>query len=134
MAKHEQVISIYPELERRFDLSYAVKSGKHLYLSGMISADENFNLVGADDMDAQIRCIYARLQKVLAAAGASLKNVVSETNYTTNSPALKKSSWIRAEIYKQAGAAMPAATGVQVPGLALEGAMLEVHATAILDD
>jgi enamine deaminase RidA (YjgF/YER057c/UK114 family) len=133
MARHEQVISVYPELEKRFDLSYAVRAGNMLFLSGMVAADEQFNLVGANDMEAQIRCIYGRVQKVLAAAGATLKNVVSETNYTTDSPALTKAAWVRAEIYRQAGAAMPAATGVHVASLTLPGAMLEVHATAALD-
>ncbi len=133
MARHDQIISVYPELENRFDLSYAVKAGNLLFLSGMVSADEHFNLVGPDDMEAQIRCIYGRIQKVLAASGASLKNVVSETNYTTNSPALTKAAWVRSEIYKEARAAMPAATGVHVASLTLAGAMLEVHATAVLD-
>ncbi|MCB2108279.1 MAG: RidA family protein [Rhodobacteraceae bacterium] len=133
MARHDQVISVYPELEKRFDLSYAVKAGNTLYLAGLVAADDRFNLVGAGDMEAQIRCIYARLQKVLGAAGASLLNVVSETNYTTDSPALTKAAWVRAEIYRNAGAAMPVATGVHVPSLTLAGAMLEVHATAVLD-
>ena len=57
----------------------------------------------------------------------------SETNYTTNSPALTKAAWVRSEIYKEARAAMPAATGVHVASLTLAGAMLEVHATAVLD-
>jgi enamine deaminase RidA (YjgF/YER057c/UK114 family) len=133
MAKPEQVISVYPELEQRFDLSYAVRAGQMLFLSGMVAADEHFNLVGAGDMEAQIRCIYARVQKVLAAAGGSLRHVVSETNYTTDSPALTKFAWVRAEIYRAAGAAMPAATGVHVHSLTLPGALLEVHATAVLD-
>lgn len=133
MARHEQVISVYQDLEKRFDLSYIVRAGNTLYLSGLLSVDEQFNLVGAGDMEAQIRCIYVRLQRVLAAAGATLKNVVSETNYTTDSPALSKASWARAEIYRNADAAMPAATGVRVAGLAHPGALLEVHATAVLD-
>ncbi len=133
MARHEQVLSVYPELEQRFDLSYIVRAGNTLYLSGLLSVDEQFNLVGPGDMEAQIRCIYARLQRVLAGAGADLQHVVAETNYTTDSPALSKASWVRAQIYRDAGAAMPAATGVRVAGLAHPGALLEVHATAVLD-
>jgi enamine deaminase RidA (YjgF/YER057c/UK114 family) len=133
MAKHEQVVSVYPELERRFDLSYVVRAGKTLYLSGLLAVDEQFNLIGAGDMEAQIRCIYSRLQKVLAAAGAGLQQVVSETNYTTDSGALSKASWVRAQIYRDAGAAMPAATGVRVVGLAHPGALLETQAIAVLD-
>jgi enamine deaminase RidA (YjgF/YER057c/UK114 family) len=133
MARHEQVVSVYPELERRFDLSYVVRAGKTLYLSGLLAVDDQFNLVGANDMAAQIRCIYARLQFVLARAGASLLHVVSETNYTTDSAALSQASWVRADMYRAAGAAMPAATSVRVAGLAHPGALLEVHATAVLD-
>jgi enamine deaminase RidA (YjgF/YER057c/UK114 family) len=133
MARAEQVISVFPELEQRFGLSYAVKSGKLLFLSGLVAADDQFNLVGPGDMAAQIRCIYARLQRVLAKAGADLRHVVSETNYTTHSPELTQAAWVRREIYRAAGAAMPAATGVHVTGLALPGAMLEVHAVAALD-
>ena len=127
------MITVYPEFEKRFDLSYAIKKGNLLFLAGLVSADDDFKLVGAGDMEAQIRCIYRRLQFVLGKANASLKDVVSETNYTTNSPELTKSAWVRAEIYKSAGAAMPVATGVRVTGLTLPGAMLEVHATAVLE-
>jgi len=132
MARHDQVISVYPAFEKQFDLSYIVRAGSTLYLSGLLSADDDFNLVGAGDMEAQIRRIYERLQFVLAKAGATLHNVVSELNFTTDSKALSEASWARAEIYKQAGAAMPAATGLQVVSLSLPGAMLEVHATAVL--
>jgi enamine deaminase RidA (YjgF/YER057c/UK114 family) len=133
MAKPDQVISVYPELEKRFDLSYAIRAGKTLYLAGLVSADDQFRLVGANDMEAQIRRIYKRLQFVLGKAGASLSNVVSETNYTTNSAELTRCAWVRAEIYRAAGAAMPVATGVHVESLTLAGAMLEVHATAVVD-
>ena len=132
MASQEQIVSVYPELEQRFGLSYIVKAENTLYLSGLLSADENFQLVGADDMEAQIRQIYGRLQFVLSKANATLKNVVSEINFTTNSPALTEAAWVREAIYRDAGAAMPAATGIHVQGLSLPGAMLEVHATAVL--
>ena len=126
------MISVYPEFEKRFDLSYIVKSGNTLYLSGLLSADDSFQLVGENDIEAQIRNIYDRLTFVLSQAGASLKNVVSEINFTTDSPALTEAAWVRAEIYKAAGAAMPAATGIHVQGLSLPGALLEIHATAVL--
>ncbi|MEQ8509016.1 MAG: Rid family hydrolase [Rhodospirillaceae bacterium] len=133
MARLENVIPVFPDLEERFGLSYAVKAGKTIYLSGLLAADDNFNLVGENDMEAQIRCIYGRLQFVLAKCDADLRHVVSEINFTTNSPALSRASWVREKIYQDAGAAMPAATGVGVSSLYLPGAMLETHATAVLD-
>lgn len=133
MARQENIISVYPKLEERFGLSYAVKAGNTIYLSGLLAADDDFNLVGENDMEAQIRCIYDRLQFVLGKCGADLRHVVSEINFTTNSPELSKASWVREKIYQDAGAAMPAATGVGVASLYLPGAMLETHATVVLD-
>ena len=81
MARLENVISVFPKLEERFGLSYAVKAGKTLHLSGLLAADDDFNLVGENDMEAQIRCIYDRLQFVLAKCDADLRHVVREINF-----------------------------------------------------
>ncbi|MDE0800100.1 MAG: RidA family protein [Rhodospirillaceae bacterium] len=133
MARLENVITVFLNLEERFGLSYSVKAGKTIYLSGLLSVDDDFKLVGENDMEAQIRCIYKRLQFVLTKCGADLRHVVSEINFITNSPALSDASWVRGKIYKDAGAAIPAVTGVGVASLYLAGAMLETHATAVLD-
>ena len=94
MAHQENVISIYPKNEERFGLSYAVKAGKTIYLSGLLAADDDFNLVGENDMEAQIRCIYERMQFVLGKCCADLCHVVSEINFTTNTPELSRASWV----------------------------------------
>ncbi|MSO97450.1 MAG: RidA family protein [Rhodospirillaceae bacterium] len=134
MARPEQVISVNPMLEEKFGLSYLIKSGKTLYMAGILSADDvTFELVGAGDMAAQIRQIYARMQRNLAKAGCTLQHVVSEISFTTDVKALAEAGSVRRQIYQQAGAAPPVATAVQVAGLFLPGAMLEIHATAVLD-
>lgn len=69
----------------------------------------------------------------MAKCDVDLQHVVCEINFTTNSPALSDASWMREKIYKDAGAAMPAATGVGVASLYLQGVMLETHDTAVLD-
>jgi enamine deaminase RidA (YjgF/YER057c/UK114 family) len=133
MAHRDQVISVNPVLEEKFGLSYVVKAGRTLYLAGILSADDHtFALVGENDMAAQIRQIYARMQKVLAKADASLVHVVSEISFTTDMQKLAAAGPVRREIYAAAGAVPPAATAVQVAGLFLPGAMLEIHATAVL--
>lgn len=134
MARFEDVIPVNAELEKKFGLSYLIKSGKTLYMAGILSADDaTFTLVGAGDMAAQIRHIYMRMEKILAKANCTLQNVVSEINFTTDMTALTGATGVRAGIYKRANAAPPVATAVQVAGLYLPGAMLEVHATAELD-
>ena len=134
MARPDQVISVNPMLEEKFGLSYLIKSGKTLYMAGILSADDaTFELVGAGDMAAQIRQIYARMQRNLAKAGCTLRNVVSEISFTTDVKALGDAGSVRREIYQVANAAPPVATAVQVAGLYLPGALLEIHATAVLD-
>ena len=133
MARKDQVISVYPELEAKFDLSYAVKAdGPTVFLSGILSADESFNLVGEGDPVAQMTRIYERLEFVLSTFDATLEHIVSEINFTTNMEALKEASHVRQEFYKRAGAAPPAATAVQVAGLYMPGAYFELHPTAQL--
>jgi enamine deaminase RidA (YjgF/YER057c/UK114 family) len=101
-------------------------------MAGILSADENFEAYGVGDMAAQIQRIYERMNGVLANAGCTLINVVSEISFTTDIQALAGASHVRDEIYRAAGAAPPVATAVQVSALYLPGAMLEIQATAEL--
>lgn len=132
MARAEQIIHAHREIEEKFGLSAAVRSGNTLYISGLLSVSDSFELIGPGDMAAQIRRIYQRLEHVLAVADATLENVVNETSYTTDIEALGEAAHIRAELYRNANAAPPAATAVEVRRLFLEGAMLELVATAEL--
>ena len=133
MARPDQVISVNPMLEEKFGLSYLIKSGRTLYMAGILSADDaTFELVGAGDMAAQIRQVYAHMQRNLAKAGCTLRHVVSEISFTTDVKALGDAAWVRRDIYQAANAAPPVATAVQVAGLYLPGALLEIHATAEL--
>lgn len=133
MAHFDNVISVNAELEKRFGMSYLIRSsGPTLHMAGILSADENFETYGVGDMAAQIQRIYERMNGVLANAGCTLINVVSEISFTTDIQALAGVSHVRDEIYRAAGAAPPVATAVQVSALYLPGAMLEIQATAEL--
>ena len=133
MAHFDNVISVNAELEKKFGMSYLIRSsGPTLHMAGILSADENFEVYGVGDMAAQIQRIYDRMNAVLANAGCTLVNVVSEISFTTDIQALAESSHVRDEIYRVAGAAPPVATAVQVSALYLPGAMLEIQATAEL--
>ena len=134
MARHEQIIHVDEALEKEIGISRFVRTGNTVYMSGLLSEDENFDLVGAGDMAAQVDRIYARMEHALAAIGATPKDVVSEISFATDLAALGEAAHVRREYYQRAGAALPAATAVQVAGLFLEGAMLEIHPTVVLKD
>jgi enamine deaminase RidA (YjgF/YER057c/UK114 family) len=132
MARWNQVIRVNREIEERFNLSAAVRSNGTLYLSGLTSIDPQMRVVGAGDMEAQLRQIYTRLEQALAAAGCTLAQVVSETAYTTDIEALARAAHVRDGFYARAGAAPPAATAVEVRRLFFPDALLELAAIAEL--
>jgi enamine deaminase RidA (YjgF/YER057c/UK114 family) len=129
MARFENCLYADEELERKLGFPRFVKSNGILYMSGMLSADENFDLVGAGDMAAQIDRIYTRIAEALATQGATLQHVVSEILFTTDLAALSAVARVRRDHYARHNASIPASTAVQVAALALPGAMLEIHPT-----
>jgi len=132
MARWEQVIRISREIEERFNISAAVRSNGTLYLSGMTAINDAMEVVGPGDMEAQVRRVYERLQAALAAAGLTLLDVVNEVAYTTDIAALGRAAHVRDRCYRQANAAPPAVTAVEVPRLFFPEAMVELVATAEL--
>ena len=132
MARHDQVVWVNRELEERFNLSAAVRSNGTLYLSGLTAIDEEMLVVGRGDMEAQVRQVYLRLERALAACGCSLVNVVSETAYTTDIEWLGRAAHVRDGFYRRAGAAPPVATAVEVRRLFFPEAMVELTVVAEL--
>jgi enamine deaminase RidA (YjgF/YER057c/UK114 family) len=132
MARWDQVVRINRETEERFNFSAAVRSNGILYLSGLASIDDNMQVVGVGDMETQVRQIYARLERALAACGCSPLHVVSETVYTTDIEGLGKAAWVRDRFYESTNAAPPAATAVEVRRLFFPEALVELAVTAEL--
>jgi enamine deaminase RidA (YjgF/YER057c/UK114 family) len=132
MARWDQVVRINRETEERFNLSAAVRSNGTLYLSGLTAIDENMQVVGVGDMETQVRQIYTRLERALAACGCSPLHVVSETVYTTDIAGLGQAAWVRDRFYESANAAPPAATAVEVRRLFFPEALIELAVTAEL--
>ena len=131
MARFEDCLYADEKLDRKLGFPRFVKAQGMLYMSGMLSADENFDLVGANDMEAQIARVYTRLEAALATQGAALQHVVSEILFTTDLEALSAAAHVRRTFYDRHEASIPASTAVQVAALALPGAMLEIHPTAV---
>jgi 2-iminobutanoate/2-iminopropanoate deaminase len=134
MARWDQIVRINRDLEERFNLSAAVRSKGMLYLSGLTPIDERMQIVGAGDMEAQIRQIYARLEHALGVAGCSLADVVNETAYTIDIEWLGRAAHVRDALYQLAQAAPPAATAVEVRRLFFPEALIELAVVAELPD
>lgn len=129
MARFDKIVYAEEEIERKLGFPRFVRSGNILFMSGLLSADDKFELVGPGDMVVQMRRIYTRFEGMLAKVGANLQHVTSEILFATDLQALMTASHVRREFYAKHNASIPASTAVQVVALALPGAMLEIHPT-----
>jgi reactive intermediate/imine deaminase len=107
----------------------AVVAGDTLYVSGIVPVDANGAVVGGDDVAAQARQVFANMERVLAAAGATAADVVKVTVYLLDVDDRPKINPVRQEFF---GAARPASTLVEVSRLAVPGALVEIEAVAYL--
>jgi 2-iminobutanoate/2-iminopropanoate deaminase len=107
----------------------AVRAGDLLFVSGCIAVDGDGRLVGGDDVVAQTRQVFANVEAILSAAGASIRDVVKVTVFLTDVDDRAAVNSVREEIF---GATRPASTLVEVSKLVLDGARVEIEAVALL--
>jgi enamine deaminase RidA (YjgF/YER057c/UK114 family) len=115
----------------RYTFSPAVRAGNLLFISGMTAGDEAGQIVGRGDIVAQTRYIFAKMGRLLEAAGAGFEHVVQTTEYVTTTENYGKTAAVRREIFRDR---FPTATGVIVAGLLREGALIEISAIAVIPD
>ena len=107
----------------------AVRAGDLLFVSGIVAVDAEGALVGGSDVVAQAEQVFALLGRVLAAAGTAPGDVVKVTLYLLDKDDRPRINPVRQRFF---GTARPASTLVEVSGLAVAGARLEVDAVALL--
>jgi enamine deaminase RidA (YjgF/YER057c/UK114 family) len=98
-----------------------------LYIGGQNAVDGDGTLVGGDDIAAQTQQVMTNLHIALAAAGASVQDLVMMTILLVDGVDLAAAYPVAAA--ELAGAAPPV-VAVRVAGLAVPGALLEVSAVA----
>ena len=119
--------NLRPKVEKDYGYSHAVKIGDDLKISGAVSMDDAGNLIGAGNMDLQMKNCYSDLEKILKHYGYSFDDVVVENVFTTNMADFIKVSAYRNSIYKKQ---FPTGTWLEVKGLALPGQLIEIDMEA----
>ena len=108
--------------------SQAIIAGGFLYTAGQIPIDPGTGQVVEGDIVSQTRRVMDNLQAVLAAAGASWKDVVKTTVFLQDMADFPRMN----EVYSAAmGDARPARSTVQVAGLP-RGVRVEIELVAHL--
>ncbi|MGN6799423.1 MAG: RidA family protein [Gaiellaceae bacterium] len=107
----------------------AVRAGDLLFVSGCLAVDGEGRLVGGDDVVAQTRQVFTNVEAVLAAAGASIRDVVKVTVFLTDVRDRAAVNTVREEVF---GDTRPASTLVEVSKLVIDDARVEIEVVALV--
>ena len=106
----------------------AVEAKRTIYVSGQLARDAQGNIVGKGDMAKQLRQVGENIKTALAAANATLDDIVKITTFTTDIDEFFKHVDIRAEYF---GKALPASTAVEVRRLSHPDFLVEIEVVAV---
>ena len=87
-----------------------VEARKTIFVAGQLARDGQGNVVGKGDMRAQIKQTGENIKTALAAAGATLSDIVKTNTYVTNIEEFFKHTDVRMEYF----GAMPTSTTIEV--------------------
>ncbi len=122
-----EYFNLRPKLEKDYGYSHAVKIGDHIKISGAVSMTDSGIIIGAGNMELQMKNCYSDLEKILQHYGCTYDDVVAENIYTTSMTDFIKVSGFRNSIYKKQ---FPTGTWLEVKGLALSGQLIEIDMEA----
>ncbi len=106
-------------------------SGRLIAVSGQLPVTDSGEVIGDGDGLAQARQVFANLARALHSAGADFGDVLRLTVYLTDLGDLGSVRTAREE--HLGDGPYPASTLVQVAGLAVAGARIEIDALAVTD-
>lgn len=124
-----QLISSGTIWEDRVGYSRAVRVGDLVFVSGTTATDDDGNLVGPNDPEAQARYIIAKIGRALEAAGSSLADVVRTRVYVTRADDWEAVGRAHAHYF---ATTRPANTLVEVSALVGDGYLVEIDADAVI--
>ncbi|MFD8547843.1 RidA family protein [Streptomyces sp. NPDC059649] len=127
MTEIERIATV-PDWYEPYKISQAIRAGGLIHVSGQAGIDEQGRTV-SDDFLEQGRQAFANVTQVLAAAGASLADVVKVGIFVTDMAAhLDQVITLREEFLSEP---YPADTLLEVSALAQPGWRIEVEVTAL---
>ena len=106
-----------------------VEGRRTIFIAGQLARDQQGNVVGKGDMRAQLRQVGENIKAALAAAGATLNDLVKTTTYVTDIDEFFNHVDVRMEYF----GALPTSTTVEVRRLAHPDFLVEVEAIAVID-
>jgi enamine deaminase RidA (YjgF/YER057c/UK114 family) len=108
--------------------SHVARAGDTLYIAGQVAKDRDNQIVGAGDIEAQCRQVFANLRTVLAECGATFSDVVKFTTILSDRSYVEPYRTVRNDTLTKP---MPPNTLI-IAGLVDPAFLVEVDAVAVL--
>ena len=133
MSHHRRLVNP-PELHPAPGFSHvAIAHGTTVvHFAGQVALDEQFGIVGGDDLRAQTVAAMRNLEAAMRVAGVGWDDIARRTIYTLRPTEFATITEAIDEV--TGGAEHPAQTIVGVTGLAVDGLLIEIECTAVIDD
>ena len=106
-----------------------VVPGKLVFVSGILARNSKGEIVGKGDMGAQIRQVFENIRTALAAAGATMADIVKRQTFTTDIDAYFENIDARMEF---CGDDLSTSTAVEVRRLSHPDFLVEVEVMAVI--
>ena len=110
-----------------FSVAVIQGDGQIVHLKGQVSLDKNSEVVGPNDMRAQVRQVLENIRDVLASMGGKMNDIVSLVHYATDIEQFMGASDIRKEFF---AAPYPVTTTIEVKRLYRPDLLIEIAAVA----
>jgi 2-iminobutanoate/2-iminopropanoate deaminase len=118
------------QTSRSYSPMIVTEGGRTVWLAGIIAPEDEKGRSLANDFDGQVRCIFRKMAKLLAEAGASLADVISMIVFITDVRTNTRMVDLRKEFF---AGNYPVSTLVTVAALNRPECMIEITATAIAE-
>ena len=123
-------IKTEPDFCAPFRIAQGYRVGDLILLSGQASIDDDGNIVGNGDFDAQVIQTMANIERVLRAGGSDLSKIVKVTIYMKDMAHFPKILELRERYFTPP---YPADTIVEVSSLALPELQIEIDVMALAE-
>jgi reactive intermediate/imine deaminase len=119
-----------PDFYAAYKVAQAYRVGDLIFVSGQASIDDDGNIVGAGDFEAQAKQTYKNLDRVLEAGGSDRSKIVKMNVYIKDMGNFPTILSLREQLFTPP---YPAETLVEVSSLALPELEIEIEAVALAD-
>jgi enamine deaminase RidA (YjgF/YER057c/UK114 family) len=118
--------------ERAFSPAVITEGGKIVWLAGHAGLEDASGKSLAGDFDAQVRAVFASINRTLQRAGASLDNMVTMTVFIADARYGDRFVQIRREMFPKGN--YPASALITVSGFARPGMLIEIQGIAVIGE